>query len=112
MPEILIDLMLLTYRTLFLLDDCRREILQAQRSRLGYRTMRLALRSSGLAAHALFCRAIDRAVRMERGLAARGYTGRLAVLMPARSVRCRDYAFAVAAPLAVSLCAALFSQLK
>lgn len=102
-PEVLLDLMLLTYRTLFLLDDCQREILHAQRNRLGYRTARLALHSSGLAAHALFCRAMERSARMERGLAARGYTGRLAVLLPTTRTRGIDYVFALAVPLAVAL---------
>lgn len=110
-PEVLLDLMLLTYRTIFLLDDCRREILRAQRNRLGYRTARLALQSAGLAAGALFRRALDRAARMERGLAARGYDGRLAVLLPPAQATRTDYGLAIALPLGVGLATGLFHWL-
>lgn len=110
LPEALLDLMLLTYRTLFLLEDCRTEILQAQRNRLGYRTARLALHSSGLAAHALFVRAMDRAARLERGMAARGYSGRLTVLTPPQQTRYRDYFFALTLPLLVALSVVLLRE--
>lgn len=101
-PEALLDLMLLTYRTLFLLDDCQRAILRAQHNRLGYRNARLALQSGGLAAHALLCRAMARAARLERGLAARGYAGRLTVLLPQDRARTANYALASLLPLALA----------
>lgn len=97
-PESLLDLILLTYRTIFLLDEGRTAILRAQRNRLGYRDARRALHSCGLAASALFVRSIAHSQRLERGLAARNYTGRLVVLMPPSATRRRHVLLALAIP--------------
>jgi len=97
-PEAFIDLALVTYRMLFLLEESREAILQAQTNRLGYRTARLALSSTALAGGGLFRRAIARAQAMERGLAARGYDGRLNVLLNPSASRPRDYLGALAIP--------------
>lgn len=97
-PEALLDLILITYRTIFLLDEGQTAILRAQRNRLGYRDARLALRSCGLAASALFVRSIAHSQRLERGLAARNYTGRLVVLMPPSATKPRHLIAALAVP--------------
>nr|MBP8962907.1 hypothetical protein [Opitutaceae bacterium] len=61
------------------------------------------LHSSGLAGGALFIRAIVRSGRMERGLAARNYSGRLTVLLPPTATRPRHLLLAAAVPLALAL---------
>ncbi len=101
-PGPLIALMADTYRMIFLLDQGRSCILRAQHNRLGYRGPRAAFRSTGLAAAALFTRAHHRAVRLERGLQSRGFTGALPVLLPPSAATARDYAFALAAPALVA----------
>ncbi len=106
-PETLLDLILLTYRTLFLLNDGLTAILRAQRNRLGYRTPSRAFHSGGLAACALFVRAINHSQRMERGLAARNYTGRLVVLLPPSSTRLRHLLLALAVPIFIGIAALL-----
>lgn len=101
-PEALLDLLLLTYRTIFRLDDAVTAILRAQRNRLGYVNSRRALHSTGLAAGALFIRSLNQAQRLERGLAARNYTGRLTVLLPPSATRARHLALALAVPALVA----------
>jgi len=97
-PEVLLDLMHLTYRTLFILDKSRVALLLTQRNRLGYRNLRTALRSAAQAAAALFVRALLQSVRLERGLGARGYQGRLVVLLPPSATRARHLVLALAIP--------------
>lgn len=97
-PEVLLDLMHLTYRNLFLLDRSRAAILLSQRNRLGYRDSRTALRSSAQAAATLFIRALIQSARLEHGLAARGYNGNLTVLMPPSATRPWHLTMAVAIP--------------
>ena len=99
MPEPLLDLLMLVYRMLFVLDEARQAILRAQANRLGFRTPRIAFRSTARAAAALFLRSLQKAGRMEQGLAARGYTDRLPVLPPPAAAMPGAYAAALAAPL-------------
>ena len=54
----------------------------SQASRMGYTGFRRSLRSAGMLAAALLPRCLDRAARMEGGLAARAYAGDLRVLSP------------------------------
>jgi len=46
-PEILLDIMILCYRTLFVFSEAVRDTIRAQSARLGYAGMRLSLRSLG-----------------------------------------------------------------
>ncbi len=86
-PADLIELALLIYRFLFLLGDTLATMQAAQEARLGHVGWRRRIRSSGLLAANLFPRALDRAQRMEAGLAARGWSGGpLRVLTPRRPV--------------------------
>ncbi len=98
MPEALLDLVMLVYRMLFVLDDARLAITRAQDNRLGFRTLKVALRATALAAAALFLRCLQRAARLEQGLAARGYTDRLVVLPPPMQASPGAYAAAVSVP--------------
>ena len=58
----------------------------------------MALRSTARAAAALFLRSLQRAARLEQGLAARGYTDRLVVLPPPMQASPGAYAAAVSVP--------------
>lgn len=108
LSEALINLVLVTYRMLFLLEESRETILRTQTNRLGYRTARLALRSTALAGGGLFRRALARSQAMERGLAARGYDGRLRVLLSPDRSRPRDYLSALLVPGALAGAILLF----
>jgi cobalt/nickel transport system permease protein len=81
-PEALLDLLMLVHRTLFVLDETRVSMVRALDNRLGFATKRVMLRSAAQAMALLFLRSLDRAARLERGLAARGYVDRLPVLPP------------------------------
>jgi len=79
-PDILLDIMLLTYRLLFLFDSILDRMIIAQAGRMGYRNLRTGFRSGSLAVASLFVQTLVRAQSMERGLAARGYDGNFHVL--------------------------------
>lgn len=87
LPTEIIEIALLTYRFLFVLGDTAAAMLAAQQARLGHVGWRARIRSTGLIAANLLPRALDRARRLETGLAARGWSGgALAVLTPHRAV--------------------------
>jgi cobalt/nickel transport system permease protein len=85
-PEFAIELMMLTYRFLLGLVQSARGVRIAQRLRLGYGSRATGFRSLALLAGSLLPRSLDRAVRLTRGLEARGYDGHLTVLSPDRSM--------------------------
>jgi len=109
-PESLLDLILLVYRMLFLLDDQRASLIRAQQNRLGYLAVGTTLRSAAFAASALFVRSMERASRMERGLAARGYTDRLPTLPGSSLAKRADYALAISFPLCLGLVTGLLKR--
>lgn len=78
----LAEVTLATYRFVFLLDQTARTIDASQAARLGHDGGRRRLRSAGLLVAALLPRALERARRMEIGLAARGFDGALPTLAP------------------------------
>ncbi len=86
LPQFVLDLMLLSYRFLFVLTDTARAMGTAQASRLGYGDLRTARHSLGLLIASLIRRVLVRANRLEQGLAARGYDGNLAVLSPEQAL--------------------------
>lgn len=79
-PRVFLEIMLLTYRMIFVLADSATTGAQAQASRLGYGSFRHACRSVGQLAAVLLQNALAQARRLETGLAARGYEGDLPVL--------------------------------
>lgn len=99
----LAELLLLTYRFLHLLAGTAAAMRVAQAARLGYATPARAYRSLALLAAALLPRALERARRLERGLAARGYEGELRVLPRARRLSARRLAGLAALQLAVAI---------
>lgn len=84
LPAELAEVTLATYRFIFLLGDTARAIHAAQTARLGTVGWRRSLRSLGLLIAALLPRALERARRLEAGLAARGFDGSLPTLAPVR----------------------------
>lgn len=96
------EVALLIYRFLFLFDRTRQSIWLAQASRLGYGNLRLSYRSLGMLTAALLGRVLDRASRLETGLAARGYGGELRVLPVQRPLSAPAFAAIAALELAVA----------
>jgi cobalt/nickel transport system permease protein len=82
LPAELAEIALLMYRFLFLLAEVAAAMDAAQAARLGHVGVGRRLRSLGLLIANLLPRALDRARRLEIGLAARGWTGELRVLSP------------------------------
>jgi len=80
LPPELAEIALLMYRFLFLLAETAAAMDAAQAARLGHVGMKRRLRSLGLLVANLLPRALDRARRLECGLAARGWNGELRVL--------------------------------
>lgn len=85
-PPAVTEIAALMYRLLFLLLDTVTTVRDAQARRLGFRTWGCTYRSVAGQAGAIFVGSFDRARRLEDGLALRGYTGSLRVLVEARPV--------------------------
>lgn len=79
-PEILIDLMTLTYRFIFVLLDTFERMVVANHARLGFKDRRTTLGSYGRIMACLFVEAFRRSRRLENALCARGWDGTLRVL--------------------------------
>lgn len=84
LPPEVAEVALTTYRLLFVLLDTAAAIHASQASRLGTFGWRRRIHSTGLLAGVLLPRALDRARRLELGLAARGFDGSLRTLSPTR----------------------------
>ncbi len=80
LPAEISEIALLMYRFLFLLGDTAMAMDAAQAARLGHVGARRRLRSLGMLIANLLPRALDRARRLEIGLAARGWDGEMRVL--------------------------------
>jgi cobalt/nickel transport system permease protein len=80
LPAEISEIALLMYRFLFLLGDTAMAMDSAQAARLGHVGAKRRLRSLGLLIANLLPRALDRARRLEVGLAARGWDGEMRVL--------------------------------
>ncbi len=76
----LADIALLMFRMIWLLLDCLERGENALKNRLGHKSYRGILTSHGLLLAALLPRVLAHARRLEGGLAARGYEGRLLFL--------------------------------
>ncbi len=81
-PAAIVDITLLVYRFIVVTVEIAERGRVAQAGRMGYAGFRRSLRSAGMLAAALLPRCLDRAARMESGLAARAYGGDLRVLPP------------------------------
>ncbi len=74
------DIAMVMFRIIWVLLDCLEAGRQSLDARLGYADNRRLLKSNGLLLASLLPRVFARARRIETGLAARGYTGRLAFI--------------------------------
>ena len=79
-PPLLIELMILIYRFIFLLQEIAHQISVAQKSRLGNCNYRTAIRSFGALLSALFIRSVRQSSILFDALEARGYHGEIQVL--------------------------------
>lgn len=79
-PAVVVDLMMMTYRLLFVFAERLSTLQQAQAARLGNLTLRSRLRTTGLIGANLFIRSLDRARRIELGMEARCYNGEIPFL--------------------------------
>ena len=90
LPRLLIELMMLTYRFIFLLLENASAMLLSQDARLGNRDLRTAFRSRGMLASMLFIRAMRQAGSLYDAMEARCYDGQIRVLEEQRSPRGRE----------------------
>ncbi|SHI57386.1 cobalt/nickel transport system permease protein [Nocardiopsis flavescens] len=102
LPAALVEVVALTYQMLMVLLGTAHRVASGQAARHGYRSRRAGLRSAGALGGVLFLRSLDRARRLQEGLACRGYTGRLTVLVDERPVPPVEWAAAAAPPLLVA----------
>ncbi|MDW8325009.1 MAG: cobalt ECF transporter T component CbiQ [Anaerolineales bacterium] len=79
-PELLLDLMTLTYRFIFTLLECLERMRLAQEARLGYATPHRALSSAAWIAANLLTETLRRSRQLQLALECRGWEGRLRVL--------------------------------
>jgi len=96
-PELLLDLMALSYRMLFVLRQAWEEGVTAQSARLGYRGWRHAWRSAGLLAGQMAVQVWQRAAALQMAADARGYQGSLRFLPAAYPQARRQNALALLA---------------
>jgi len=80
LPAAIVDVTLLVYRFTVVTIEVAERARISQASRMGYTGFRRSLRSAGLLAASLLPRVLNKASRMETGLAARAYDGDLRVL--------------------------------
>jgi cobalt/nickel transport system permease protein len=79
-PEVVIDLMMIIYRTIFILMDQVIQVYQAQVMRLGYSTWRESLYSFASLCGAVFIASWDAGEDLIRAMDARCYDGKFALL--------------------------------
>ena len=96
LPQEIAEISLLMYRFLFILADAAFAMDAAQAARLGHASWSQRLRSLGILIANLLPRALDRARRLEIGLAARGWHGDMRVLSDARCATASGIAVVVA----------------
>jgi len=80
MPRQFVELLMFTYRYLFVLLEDALVIYNAQKNRLGYSSMRKGLRSFGTLSGALVLRALEHSQKTALAMAQRGYAGDIPVL--------------------------------
>ena len=86
LPDLLIELIDLTYRCIFILAGAADKIIRAQASRLGYGDMKATFRSSGLLAGAVLMRSLENARLMQLSFDSRCGDGPIRSLHPQRPV--------------------------
>jgi cobalt/nickel transport system permease protein len=110
-PEVVIDLAMIIYRTTFFLMDQVQQIYQAQVMRLGYTRWRESIKTFAMMCGAAFIASWDAGDDLIRAMDARCYNGRFALLGENRPVELRPLAalitFLVMASVAVFVSAGM-----
>jgi cobalt/nickel transport system permease protein len=78
-PSLMVELLALMYRFIFMLAETATDLVTAQRSRGGYLSWRVRLRSLGLVVSQLVVRTLDSYRQISLGLQSRNFTGELQV---------------------------------
>ncbi|MFN0110281.1 MAG: cobalt ECF transporter T component CbiQ [Blastocatellia bacterium] len=86
LPAAIAELMLAIHRFISIFAETARSMWLSQTARCGYAAPKQAWRSVSLLAASLFIHSLDRARRMEIGLAARGYDGEVKLLAPRQAI--------------------------
>lgn len=86
LPVAISELMLAMHRFITIFAETARAMWLSQTARCGYATPKHAWRSVSLLTASLFIHSLDRARRMEIGLAARGYDGEVKLLAPRQAI--------------------------
>ncbi|GAB2506468.1 cobalt ECF transporter T component CbiQ [Nocardiopsis aegyptia] len=102
LPTALVEVVALTYQMLMVLMQTAQRVTSGQAGRLGYHSRRSGIRSAGALGGVLLVRSLDRARRLQEGLACRGYTGRLTVQTDEQPVRLVELAAAAAPALLIA----------
>ena len=79
-PSLFIELLMLTYRFLFILLEIGRQLVISGKSRLGNRTLKTAVRTSGAVFSVLFLRAFNKASILYDAMESRCYDGKIQVI--------------------------------
>ncbi len=106
-PTLFIELMLLTYRFIFILLEVASAILTAQKSRLGNRDFRTSLDSFGKMVSVLFIRSLKKSTLLYDAMESRCYNGKLNVLRDGSRSVCKEIVWIVLYEM-VLLCIAVF----
>jgi len=75
LPRGLVELLMLTYRYVFVIFEDAVTLYHSQRGRLGYSSVRIGVRSLGTLCGAVFLKALSQAESTGRSMSLRGYTG-------------------------------------
>ncbi len=99
-PNFIVEITELIYRYIFVLYDAADRMHTAQASRLGYNSLKLSYRSTGILAANLFMRAFRQAERTYTAMESRGYDGNIELLINEHNRKTSDY-------IAMSVCACI-----
>lgn len=102
LPGLLVDLVLLTYRCIFILAEAAEKIIRAQATRLGYASMTAAFRSSGLLAGSVLMRSLEDARLMQQSFDSRCGDGPLGSPKPESGVSAANIIFMLLAAAAIA----------
>lgn len=91
MPEIVIEIFLIIYKYIFIINDEGLKMKTAQTLRLGYKNFRLSLESFGNLAGMMIVRSASRGAKMVDAMQIRGYCGNVYFPSPIRSLLVLDY---------------------
>lgn len=108
MPEGWVEIALLVYRYTFALLEETADVASAQIARLGYSSVRRAVRSMGILVGTVITRSIDQALRTHEAMVLRGYQGSIP-FGPAQRMRRADR---IAVMMAIALITACYLTLE